>query len=108
MWMGSESGTPTAYNFDADNIHFGPVPDSEVTVKLGYYGFTPLDGTNTTNWLSDEYPDIYLTACLVEAANYSRDDDQAARLQMKLETMLLELESSDSMDIASSMQMRLG
>ncbi len=39
-----------------------------------------LSGTNPTNWILDNAPDLYLYAAAMEGAKYVRDDAQAAAL----------------------------
>lgn len=66
---------PIYFAREAENLIFGPYPDSAYTVKGTYYKRLPaLSGTNTTNWLITDAPDLILFAALLEAEPYLRDD----------------------------------
>jgi hypothetical protein len=59
-----------------------PVPDQTYTVSFAYYEtVTKLGGAVLSNWLLDDHADIYMAACVVEAALYFRDADKAAEYQ---------------------------
>ncbi len=108
-YAGSVTGEPRVYTIIGSNIHFGPAPDSEYAVQLGYYKFTPLDGDNTTNWLGDDYPDVYLYTSLAAAEAFCINDERAAMFKMQSESLLNELEQSDAQGkIGASLQVRVG
>jgi hypothetical protein len=47
-------------------------------VKMTYYkGITALSDSNPTNWLLTSSPDLYLYACLIEAAPFMMSDSRA-------------------------------
>lgn len=71
----SSDGTPKFFAREATNFIFGPYPDSAYTVKGVYYKkLDALSGTNTTNWLITDAPDLILFASLCEAAPFLQDD----------------------------------
>lgn len=60
----------------ADNIEFDRVPDDSSQYEVLYYkALTALSGSNTTNWITDNYPDLYLYACMWAASMFNRDDN---------------------------------
>lgn len=76
---GSTGGTPRVYCVQADQFRFSPVPSSGVTVEIDYYqSITPLDSTNTTNFVSTNWPEVYLFYTLYHAFMFIRNMDQAA------------------------------
>ena len=67
------------YYGDADYNHWlvGPVPDQAYPFKVAYYGtLIHLDETNSTNWLTDNAPDLLLYACLMEAIPFVKTDER--------------------------------
>ncbi len=52
---------------------------------LRYIGRLQLSAQAPANWLLSRHPDAYLSACLVEAALWAQDDDQAVRWQARYE-----------------------
>ena len=49
-------------------IHLGPMPDGDYTATMTYVRkLTGLSASDTTNWLLESHPDLYLYASLVEA-----------------------------------------
>jgi len=71
------SGRPLYYSIIAGQIEVWPTPDSAYTGELYYYArTTPLDDSNTTNWILDYFPDAYLYGALVHSAPYLVDDQR--------------------------------
>ena len=61
-------------------LRFAPEPGSDYTLKLVYEATVPaLSDTDTTNFVLTNHPDIYLFACLAEAAAYLMEPEQEAR-----------------------------
>jgi len=54
-----------------------------------------LSDTNTSNWLLEDQPDIYLYATLLEASLYVRDDDRTTLWGGLLEQIVSDFEESD-------------
>ena len=72
------AGRPNTYDIIGSNFWFGPPPDQEYTAQLIYYKALPiLSETNTTNWFTDNYPELLLTAAVVEALYFLKDDARA-------------------------------
>jgi len=62
-------------------------------VGITYFQKIPaLTSTNTTNWLLDKYPDIYLYGTLCTAQAYLRDDERLAVWKGAWDEALGELE----------------
>jgi len=66
------TGVPKYYsNWDETRIVVAPTPDQTYTVQLNYIlKPTGLSSTNTTTYLSTEFPNGLLYACLVEAYGF--------------------------------------
>lgn len=74
----TESGKPRYYTIIADAIKLFPA--GAYTVVMNYYKtITPLDDTNTTNFVITTFPDLYLHGTLQQAFIYAQDA-QAATL----------------------------
>ena len=52
---------------------------------------TPLSSTNTTNWLLNKYPALYLYGALAETAPYLRDDSRLPVWEAKKENLIAKL-----------------
>jgi hypothetical protein len=94
-WLGSESGQPTMFAIVGDEIRLAPTPDGTYETELDYYAFSVLSDSNTSNWLLEDYPDIYLAGALVEAFSYARSEQKAAEWQRRLDYHMAGLERSD-------------
>ena len=56
---------------------FAPEPDATYVTKIVYERYPDaLSATNTSNYLLEEAPDIYLYGCLAESAPYLKDDER--------------------------------
>jgi hypothetical protein len=71
----SATGTPRYYSTVGGEFAFVPEPSGDFAAELTYYReLTPLSNDNTSNWLLDTHPDIYLNGALAEAGKYMVDD----------------------------------
>lgn len=76
LFMGI-SGTPCAYALENRRIMIAPVGNTTLTIL--YYARVPaLTDSNPSNWLIDEYPDIYLHYTLSILFNKTGDSERAA------------------------------
>lgn len=80
----AETGKPTNYTIIGDEFKVGKTPDSAYALEVNYYakittaGPTsklaeqkPLSDSNTTNWILENQPDIYLFGALTVANHFS-------------------------------------
>jgi len=80
-YTGSQTSKPEAYTIEADNIVFGPGPDTTYTGKHLYWrGFEALDAESgpTTNELLTNHPDLYLYATLKQAFTFKGEPQMVA------------------------------
>lgn len=92
----SAEGKPLYIARDGTNFIFGPYPDSGYTLKGSYYAsFEGLSGSNTTNWLTANAPDLMLSAMMFESAYYVGDDAQIPIWAGRYDLALKELERQD-------------
>jgi hypothetical protein len=71
--------TPSFYGIVGGTIQVVPTPDQTYGAEIVYWAAIPaLSGTNTTNWLLTEHPDLYLYGTLLQAAPYLTNDDRLA------------------------------
>lgn len=82
-WMDDEfpllnGGAPKYVAIDGDTFRFRPVPSDSVTLR--YYAEIPaLSDSNTSNWLLELQPSLYLAAALYEHSLLFDDPDGAQR-----------------------------
>jgi hypothetical protein len=80
----SADGQPKFIAREGGSFIFGPYPDSTYSIKGLYYArLAPLSDGNTTNWLTENAPDLLLFAALCEAAPYLVKDDRVALWEAK-------------------------
>lgn len=70
----TSTGQPYYYTVVGEEIVFDPTPDAVYEVEMYYYALPSLSGTNTTNWLLEKHPDIYIYGTLLEAEVYLMND----------------------------------
>lgn len=77
---------PRKYVRQGDILVLGPTPDQEYTYYLMYYkSLELLSDTNTTNWFTDNAPELVLFGALVEACLYLKDDNRAQVWQARFD-----------------------
>lgn len=70
----SAGGVPTQYQMQDGAITLSPVPGDGYPYTLYYTpNLSPLSSTNTTNWLLQKAPDLYLLASQYQGAKYVAD-----------------------------------
>ena len=99
IWAGSVTGRPRTYTIIGDNYHLGPAPDNADTLEITYYKeFTPLSGSATTNWIILNRPNLYLYACLLEAAPFLGNPEEASVWARYYSEALERLHEADARD----------
>jgi hypothetical protein len=70
----TSGGVPTQYQMQDGAITLSPVPGDGYPYTLYYTpNIAPLSSTNTTNWLLEKAPDLYLLASQYQGAKYVAD-----------------------------------
>mgnify|MGYP003126346131 FL=1 len=91
------TGRPQYYAMADGQFQLYPTPDAEYTIELLFYEKIPALASNTTNWLVEEYPDIYLYGSLIHSAPYLQEDARTTVWAQMYAAAVLRLnESSDN------------
>lgn len=78
-------------------LEFAPTPDDDYTVQIEVEGpFTPLSNAATSNWILDDYPDVYLYGTLAEAAPFLKDDQRIPVWNGRFQAAMDELDKARS------------
>lgn len=78
-----------------NTFEFGPKEDSDYVAALEYYARLPdLSGTST-NWFTDNAPDVLLYALMLELNLYVRDDEAAIMWGQRLAEGVQQLQKAD-------------
>lgn len=71
------TGKPWAYSIAGKEMEVIPTVDDGTEIEMAYYAKIPvLSDSNTTNWLLDEWPDLYLYGTLAHSAPYLKEDER--------------------------------
>jgi hypothetical protein len=100
----SSNGLPKYFAIVGTNIEFDRTPDSTYSYTLDYWKEVPaLTAIAPTNDILTEYPGVYLFACLMEAAAYTKSDSDMQRYEVKYQ-QYLGLANSRSYQIGGPMR----
>lgn len=73
----TSTGKPYYFARNGDSLTFGPTPDADYALVGSYYKrLAALSDSNTTNWLTDDYPELIRFAALCEATPYLQEDQR--------------------------------
>lgn len=86
------------YTIIADQLQIFPAQDGKVLELVYYKRLTPLSTTDTTNWLSDRYPDVYLFALMTEIESFVKSADSAMLWEQRYKAAITEIETEDQLD----------
>lgn len=90
------SGVPRYYTVVDGQFRFHPVPASAYSVEVIYYKKIPaLSDSNTSNWVLESHPDLYLAACLTMAEVYGWNDSRAAGFKAAQQEILQEIKDQE-------------
>ncbi len=112
LYGSSVTGKPRAYSLIGDEIQLAPVPDSTYTLEMAFYEkFTPLgdgtEGTITSNWLTNNAPDILLYGSLLEAEPFIKNDERVPVWLTAYGEAIKKIQNADDRDRHSGSQMRV-
>ena len=84
------------YTVIADQLQIFPALCPDQTLEMIYYQKVPnLNSESVTNWLSDNYPDIYISGIVSEIEFFVKNYEVGDAWQQRLNAALDELKSSD-------------
>lgn len=86
---------PYLYRFIGNQIEVAPYVSGEATMELEYYYKVPALASNATNWLLQDWPDLYLYGALQHSAPYLRDDQRLQTWAGIYNTLWTELTEAD-------------
>ena len=105
---GSRSGKPETYTIIANNILFGPTPDSAYDISMLYYKtFDALTDAAPTNWVITNAPDVYLYGALLEAEPFLMNDQRVQLWATALTQSINTLQEQDNKDRHSGSALRV-
>ncbi len=112
LYGSDATSRPRAYSLIGDEIQLSPIPDSTYTLEVAYYEkFTPLGdgtaGTVTTNWLSENAPDVILYGALIEAEPFVKNDERMPMWLNAYKESIDKIQKADNKDRHSGSQMRV-
>ena len=104
----SESSKPAAYTIVGNEFQLAPTPDAAYEVEISYYQkIAALSDTNTSNWLLESYPDMYLYGALIQAEPYLKNDQRIILWKSALQLAQDELIKADRKHRWSGSSMRI-
>jgi len=90
------TGRPRYYSIVGDQIEFAPAPDTSYDGEIVYYQkIDRLGDATQTNWLLEDYPDLYLFGALMNAAPYLEDDPRVAMWGQGMQNILEDIRIAD-------------
>lgn len=108
LYGSNTTGKPRAYSLIGDEIQLAPIPDSAYTLEVAYYEkFTPLSTDVTTNWLTENAPDVLLYGALIEAEPFVKNDERMPLWLNAYKEAIDKIQKADDRDRHSGSQMRV-
>lgn len=88
---------PTTYCLVGSTLYFGPSPDQSYAAQLVYFKRLPiLSEAYTTNWISENEPELILFAALMEACMFLKDDARAQIWEARFSALKDSLAASEN------------
>lgn len=102
-----EAGTPKYYTVFGPYLHMAPVPNAEYDLACAYRQKIPslLDAAGGVNWLIREQPDIYLSACMLEVFDFTKNFAEQGTWEKKYALAVDALNGND-WNMAASLRIR--
>jgi len=95
-WERDTAAQPENYALIAGSLYLGPQPDDDYQITLTYVRtLTGLSDENTTNWLLESHPDLYLYSALIHAEFRGWNDERLPILKAAADEMVAEINTHD-------------
>jgi len=108
LWGGSTDGTPQFYTIVAGEVQLGPLPASILTMEMLFYKkITALSGSNTTEAMLTDNPDVYLYGALLEAEPFIMNDERVGLWGQGFQQAIKDLQEQDNKDRHSGSALRV-
>ncbi|MEE8608893.1 MAG: hypothetical protein V3S55_14910 [Nitrospiraceae bacterium] len=105
--FGGQTGAPAHAAIIDGTARYAPEPNDTFLTKMVYWRkVDPLTTNNSTNWLLDDHPDIYIYGSLVHTAPYLKDDPRLQVWSALLEKGLEELDRATEDEMFSGSMKR--
>lgn len=85
---GDAAGQPQYFTIFGSEIELAPTPNQAYTLEMVYRTIVPPLASNTTNWLLQLAPDLYLYGALLESAPYIKEDERLQTWGLGFKTAL--------------------
>ena len=92
----TNSNAKIHYTIIADQLQIYPPQDTKI-LEIVYYQYLPTitSSITATNWISNTYPDLYITAALVEINAFVKDGEAAAIWDGRYKSTVTEINNND-------------
>jgi hypothetical protein len=92
----AQRGVPRGFTYTGEALELAPVPDAVYELKLYYYRKAPpLSVETPSNWLLENFPNLYLFGSLVAAEAYLGTDPRIALWRDLYENLMQKLSQSN-------------
>lgn len=106
--LANGTGVPYYYTIAGNELRVLPRPDAVYTIELLFYATPdPLSTSQASNLVYEKYPNIYIYACLIEAATYVRDVEAAKGWGVMYGQAVQAAQTADSKDRHSGGALRV-
>lgn len=85
----------TGYTIIANQLHIVPAQGNSVVEIVYYQKLMPLGAENESNWLSETYPDAYLSAVLAEIELFVKNGDAANIWHVRFNDTMADIDTND-------------
>lgn len=83
---GQEAGSPTSFVVEGEAIRCHPAPSADTSAECLYYRDIPaLSDSNTSNWVLEKHPELYLEGALMYANGFLKDPEVERSHRIKFE-----------------------
>jgi hypothetical protein len=99
------------YTIENQRVRLLPAAPENTTIDLLYWSkITPLDDTNTTNWLIETHPTLYLFGALLYAGLYIKSDEDMQRISAMYQAAFDDLttDSNEKLYGGGTLRARMG
>jgi len=107
--FGSETGQ-VFYTIIANQLQIMPPQDNRVLEMVYYQSIKPLTSLTPINWISQEFPDLYLFGLMVEINAFVKDAESKMIWDQRFKEAIVEIEADDQQSRWSGtpLEIRLG
>jgi len=99
--------TGAYYAIIGNQLQIRPAQENKILEITYFQRIVELDSINTSNWMSEDYPDAYVFGLMVEISSFTKDAEAAVMWEQRFNAAMVAIETTDIKNRWSGTSLRM-